>query len=226
MEMTERHRKAILNMFVNSFASASPDKRKAIYDDFLDSFYNCFNDLDAAIKDVFSQKDISMDVISEWNTYQNSRKALEFSIEICDMELKDEDVINRILAKEIGCIPHLAKYEKDCTIREFATTGYSFVAKIKGEIIGVMMAQKIMDYGHPIIFINNFAVASDFQGKGIGKKMMLHLVQLSEKEGLCKIMLGTEKNRKAYDIYHKWGFSDQDENYVYLSNYHIGIPHK
>ena len=34
-------------------------------------------------------------------------------------------------------------------VKDFENTGYSFVAKKNNEVVGVIMAQKIMDYGNP-----------------------------------------------------------------------------
>ena len=55
------------------------------------------------------------------------------------------------------------------------------------------------------------------QGKGIGRKMMDHLIDLARDDRIFKIKLATEKRFKAYDVYHHLGFRDQDEETVYLT---------
>ena len=112
---------------------------------------------------------------------------------------------------------HLEKYGDPGSISDFMKTGYSFVAKKDGVIVGAMLAQKIMDYGSYYIYINDFAVKASAQGRGIGRKMMDHLVELAVKERIITIKLATQRRFKAYDVYHHLGFRDQDEETVYLT---------
>lgn len=68
------------------------------------------------------------------------------------------------------------------TVKDFENTGYSFVAKKNNEVVGVIMAQKIMYYGSYHIFVNNYAVKASMQGMGIGKQLMEHLYRCSKRE--------------------------------------------
>lgn len=222
MEMTERHKKAILDMFVDSLRDTNSENRKKKMKDFTDSFMVCFRDFNNAINTALKERSVSDDIIKEWNDFLEERQKKEaIAVEICPMELKDEDEIIHLLIKEIELIPQLSEFSDTGTVREYAETGFSFVAKKNGVIVGVMMAQKMMDFGNDCVFINNFAVESSFQGQGIGAQMMNHLEYLTRKNcksTVAQIMLCTNKNRKAYDIYHKWGFSDQGPETVYLSS--------
>lgn len=96
-----------------------------------------------------------------------------------------------------------------------------FVEKKNNEVVGVIMAQKIMDYGSYHIFVNNYAVKASMQGMGIGKQLMEHLISVAKENKVHKIMLHTEKKLKAYDIYHHMGFEDQDDESVYLTKWFV-----
>ena len=118
-----------------------------------------------------------------------------------------------------GCMPRFAEYNEVGTVKDFENTGYSFVAKKNNEVVGVIMVQKIMDYGSYYIFVNNYAVKASVQGMGIGKQLLEHLISVSKEDKVHKIMLHTEKSLKAYDIYHHMGFGDQDDESVYLTKW-------
>ena len=140
---------------------------------------------------------------------------------IGDMTLEDEDAIVKILLEEIGCRPVLSECNEIGSVKDFKDTGFSFVAKKGEKVIGVMMAQKIMDYGSNYIFINNYAVSSSYRGIGVGRLLMDHLIKLGRQEDICRICLHTKKGLKAYDIYHHMGFQDQADNSVYLTKWFV-----
>jgi GNAT superfamily N-acetyltransferase len=141
--------------------------------------------------------------------------------EICKMAMADESQIVKLISKEIGSTPHFAEFGEIGTVKDYEATGYSFVAKKGNEVVGVIMAQKIMDYGSYDVYVNNFAVESSMQGRGIGTQLMKHLISVAKQNGIDRIKLHTQKNLKAYDIYHHMGFEDQDDESVYLSKWLI-----
>ena len=221
MALSRRQAKAVIKLFVNTFASSDEDKRKDVYADFADSFSGGIKQWEVTIYGAFIDEGVSSDVISQWQELEEARKGghVTETCEICKMTMADEDQIVKLLSNEIGCMPRFAEYDEVGTVKDFENTGYSFVAKKNNEVVGVIMAQKIMDYGSYHIFVNNYAVKASMQGNGIGKQLMEHLISAARKDKIHKILLHTEKKLKAYDIYHHMGFEDQDDESVYLTKW-------
>ena len=217
MELSERKQKLIVGMFVKNFINADNDDRKKIYDEFIDTFLADIKE--QTVRDAFVEAGASDETIDEWLRYENDRKEKykECECEICEIQPGEELETARLLYDELNASMHLEEYGDPGSISDFMKTGYSFVAKKDGVIVGAMLAQKIMDYGAYYIYINDFAVKASAQGRGIGRKMMDHLVELAIKEKIITIKLATEKRFKAYDVYRHFGFRDPDEETVYLT---------
>jgi ribosomal protein S18 acetylase RimI-like enzyme len=223
MALSERQEKAVLKLFVNTFASADADKRKDVYMDFVDSFLGGIKQWDVAIHDTFIDEGIPTDIINQWQKLEEVRKenCVEEDCEICKMTMADELQIVKLISEELDLMPSYAEFDKIGTVKDFEDTGYSFVAKKNNEVVGVLMAQKIMDYGFGYIYVNNFAVESSMQGRGIGKRLLKHLIDVARQDGFHMIKLHTKRKLKAYDWYHHMGFQDQESESVYLTKWFI-----
>lgn len=222
MALSERQSKALLKMFSNSIMNEKiKDRREQLYWEFEDSFKGVILNWEDSVHAALVENKVAGNIISEWQEYQNRSAAGQAidDIVIGEMRLEDEKAIVNLLMTEVGCIPVFAEFTENGSVNQFKDTGYSFVAKKGEELVGVMMAQKQMDYGSAYLFINNYAVAASFQGKGIGRMLMEHLYALARKEKIHRIQLHTEKKLKAYDIYHHMGFTDQSEESVYLTKW-------
>jgi len=221
MILSERQTHSVLKMFVSVFAAANADQRKDVYLDFADSFFGSISNWEDTISAAFSEAETAPDIIMQWQKIEAERKEAHTK-EVCEidrMNAADEKEIVGLLARELDCMPCFAGTDTIGTVKDFAATGFSFVAKKNQKIIGVIMAQKVMDYGTQHVFINNFAVTASMQGKGIGKQLLNRLIQTARAEHIHKIMLHTQKKLKAYDVYHHIGFEDQEEEAIYLTKW-------
>ncbi|MFV5703155.1 GNAT family N-acetyltransferase [Flavobacterium sp. XS2P12] len=82
--------------------------------------------------------------------------------------------------------------------------GMIFYAKYNDEIIGTVSLIKIDD---TTFELSKMAVKDGVQGLGIGKKMMVHCIDIAEDKGIKKLILYS--NRKllpAIHLYEKFGF--------------------
>lgn len=63
--------------------------------------------------------------------------------------------------------------------------------------------------------IEDVVIKSEFQGKGIGKQMMLHAMEVCKKSGCYKVSLSSNlKREKAHQFYEGLGF--QKHGYSFL----------
>lgn len=71
--------------------------------------------------------------------------------------------------------------------------------------------------GDDNIEIERIYLEKSFQGKGLGKALMVHAIETAKEKGMNYIWLGVwEKNQKAIDFYKKFGFVIFDDHYFTL----------
>lgn len=90
---------------------------------------------------------------------------------------------------------------------EFKGFVYSENEKIYGAILG----NKEQWYDGEHFYIKEFFIDSNIQGKGIGKKLLLHLEKCLEKEGVSLIHFWTLKGDIAEKFYRKMGYEIPEE---------------
>ncbi len=77
----------------------------------------------------------------------------------------------------------------------------------KGKIVGIIVLVPRPDH----LYLGNLAVSPDYQGKGIGRQLMLHAESVTKSHGLPEIRLFT--NELMYEnlaIYSKYGYLETD----------------
>ena len=61
----------------------------------------------------------------------------------------------------------------------------------------------------PYLYVHDIIVYTGFRGKGLGKALMLHLIELSGERDYCKITLEVRQdNLIAQRLYHSQGFDE------------------
>ncbi len=86
------------------------------------------------------------------------------------------------------------------------------VAKINSETAGYCLSWVI----GKTCELHRIGVKREFQGKGVGGKLLKELIKTARERGACEIVLEVnEKNKKAINFYRKLGFSkiSERENY-------------
>lgn len=221
MALSNMQKNLALVSFARTFAACDEDKRRDYYHEFKLAFGSEIKDFDDEIHDVFIKENIPEKIVFDWQHIKDIEKDSEdnFICEISSLTLSDEDEVVKLLWEEISLLPRYVRTEDVGTIKDFAEKGFSFVARKDDEVIGVVLAQREMDYGSYYIFVNAFAVKNSVQGKGVGKKLMNHLLCIARENKIIRIKLGTEKRFKAYDIYRKWGFKEQDPETVFMTKW-------
>lgn len=90
----------------------------------------------------------------------------------------------------------------------------ALVAEVQGNIVGVIWARIMNDYGH----IDNdtpslaMSVYQKYRGLGIGTSLLKQLIVVERLAGYSKISLSAQKENYAVKMYEKEGFTIVDEN--------------
>lgn len=86
--------------------------------------------------------------------------------------------------------------------------------EVAGEIKGFYLVEQVVDE----ITLHNIAVASDAQGKGYGKAMMLHLIEQAQQQSAYQIFLEVRQtNLVAQQLYGSMGFVQVGERKDYYA---------
>lgn len=96
--------------------------------------------------------------------------------------------------------PSNNKYLEDSNI-------LTFVSEIEGNVIGTATLHIIKKINRKIGLIEDVAVLQSYKGRGVGKLLLEHLVELAKKEGAYKTILNSDKKNELF--YHKIGFKTE-----------------
>ena len=101
---------------------------------------------------------------------------------------------------------------------KFIENGTFFVAETNGPVVGVLeiVFRHIESPSHvtrDVIFIDTMAIDENYRGMGIGHQMFDFLKVMKQEKGLDGIELQVNaKNRVAYEMYQKCGFTEKSIN--------------
>jgi GNAT superfamily N-acetyltransferase len=86
------------------------------------------------------------------------------------------------------------------------------VAEIEGSPVGFInfaVRQTIL-HGSPSALIDELVVTEEYQGKGVGKQLVLAAIEKCKQLGCCEVEVSTEKrNVRARKFYKKCGFNER-----------------
>lgn len=219
MAMTEKQIEGVLSLFVTCFVNESDEvKRKKIYLQFNDNFGGSIGDWTTlAIEKIGLQTD-NIDIIDEFNKLSSKEKEdLSADIEIRKLCRADFEQIRELIRNEFGTC--LSVYD-ELGLQSFLRSEHSFVACKDSEILGVILAGKMPNISHMRIYIDTFVITASMRGRGIGHKLYKAVINAPMgQKNVAEMVLKTEKNREAYQIYKHWGFRDAD--LIYMSNFYV-----
>lgn len=95
--------------------------------------------------------------------------------------------------------------------------GYAFVAEEEGNVVGYVLGYTTPDmFQGQIVYIENLAVITEFQNKGIGKALIAKIEEVAIENNIKQISLRTGCYRNAYHVYCHLGFRDSRDDQRYL----------
>ncbi|OWV73682.1 acetyltransferase [Rhizobium sp. R339] len=96
----------------------------------------------------------------------------------------------------------MAKVRQEFVVFPHETKGEIFVAELADDIVGWRAREDERNY------VSDLWVHPDYQGKGVGRALLLHLCELMAAEGLATARLDTHaRNARAIRLYERCGFS-------------------
>ena len=91
-------------------------------------------------------------------------------------------------------------------------SSYLLVAAMEGTPVGFInftIRQTIL-HRSPSALIDELVVAEEYQGKGVGKQLVLAAIEKCRQLGCCEVEVSTEKiNLKARNFYKRYGFEER-----------------
>lgn len=88
---------------------------------------------------------------------------------------------------------------------------FVYVAEVDGKIVGtfaLIIIDSVAHGGKPFGVVEDVVVSDDWQGKGVGKKMMQFAMARCQKRGCYKLVLSSHlKREKAHKFYESLGFA-------------------
>jgi len=83
-----------------------------------------------------------------------------------------------------------------------------FVAELEGQVVGFVLCSTLAAMR---AMIEEFAVAPEYQGQGVGEAMLKHVVGRYRREGFRVLELIANRRAPAWEFYRKRGFREPDD---------------
>ncbi|MDD3221547.1 MAG: GNAT family N-acetyltransferase [Clostridia bacterium] len=137
--------------------------------------------------------------------YRNKKH--EQSCDCVIRELRESDYDEIIIMLNRAFSLALTRYDKE-KFEKFLQSGYSFVARNRDEIIGVVLGYVIPDLWGDAIYVDSLVVGETVRGTGVGYRLLSYLSEYALSKDIHEFRLQTDKNLEAYKIYKHWGFNE------------------
>ncbi len=123
---------------------------------------------------------------------------------------KERDLRNRILLRPIGVADHAWEMND--------ARSWHFAALDGEQLVGCVVLVPL-DATHKRAQLIQMAVEKDRQGQGIGKLLVLHLLEFAGQQGIREVLIHARNN--TTDFYGKFGFEIHGEAFE-----EVGILHR
>ena len=130
----------------------------------------------------------------------------------------DLPAIRKLVAELVDALDDTECIDIRITLRTLERTlkdsrSHFLVAAMKGTPVGFIhfMIRQTILHRSPSGLIDELVVATDYQGKGIGKQLVLATIERCRQLGCCEVEVSTERtNVKARKFYRKCGFNKSE----------------
>lgn len=134
-------------------------------------------------------------------------------IKLAKITKKDIPFIVRVVKKEFVKKPYYEKWAQKTAMQRVKEElkHYSetcFLIKCNGKRVGFILASGYCYFDGKRCFIEEFAIDSKYQNKGIGGKALEIFVEKMKEQGFTAVVLSSHKNSRAFNFYKKHGFKE------------------
>ncbi len=84
---------------------------------------------------------------------------------------------------------------------------YSFISEVDKKIVGTASLHIVNKINRKVGLIEDVAILPSHRGKGIGLKLIKHLLSIAKKRKVYKVILNSNKKNESF--YHKIGFKTE-----------------
>lgn len=86
---------------------------------------------------------------------------------------------------------------------------YVFIYELNNKVVGIIETViKYSTHEDPFLTINTLAIDSEYQGQGIGSKLLDYIEEFASSKNLASIWLGSQiKRNRAHDFYLNHGYT-------------------
>jgi aminoglycoside 6'-N-acetyltransferase I len=124
---------------------------------------------------------------------------------------KDIPEMGNLIKKEFAKSPYKEKWSKTSlnkTLKDFFNSGYAILATDSKNIIGLIILKEQEYCDGKWMVIEELVVDGKFQGRGIGRKLIEEIENISKKGKFSQIYLSTHKGSKAFQFYKRLGYKE------------------
>ncbi len=134
-------------------------------------------------------------------------------MKIRDAKPKDKKEIIELFKIEYAKHPYNENWQDDVLtekMKEYFKSSVIFVAEEDKKVVGFIMGETYLwDMGERG-FIDEIVVSATYQGKGIGKALILEMENYFRKQGIKKVELMSNTESEAFKIYKKLNYHEHN----------------
>lgn len=176
-----------------------------------------YETFDPKIHDVYKVASLVYDV--DFRTFDMLFKSSDKAIDRIAKSIEDEDLETfKVVLDDDGSIIGILIYYIDKFPRHF------YLRSLRLLIVDILDYFVLSDVGPGDLYIAEIAIDKSLRGQGLGKKVLLEVIEYARGKNLDRIILDADfRNHAAKRLYEKLGFREYNKKRVKFLNFERGM---
>ena len=176
-----------------------------------------YETFDPKIHDVYKVASLFYDV--DFRTFDMLFKSSDKAIDRIAKSIEDEDLETfKVVLDDDGSIIGILIYYIDKFPRHF------YLRSLRLLIVDILDYFVLSDVGPGDLYIAEIAIDKSLRGQGLGKKVLLEVIDYARGKNLDRIILDADfRNHAAKRLYEKLGFREYNKKRVKFLNFERGM---
>lgn len=176
-----------------------------------------YETFDSKIHDVYKVASLVYDV--DFRTFDMLFKSSDKAIDRIAKSIEDEDLETfKVVLDDDGSIIGILIYYIDKFPRHF------YLRSLRLLIVDILDYFVLSDVGPGDLYIAEIAIDKSLRGQGLGKKVLLEVIDYARGKNLDRIILDADfRNHAAKRLYEKLGFREYNKKRVKFLNFERGM---